>query len=168
MRHEHGGDAEFAQQAAQLDLHGLAQLAVEGGEGLVEQQQLGLYGERAGHRYALLLAARQARTERSAKSVRWTSDEETPHRRADLASGMLSRLQAERDVLGDGQVREERVVLEDDADVAPVRRPGDPISSPSSRMVPRSAASRPATMRSKVVLPHPEGPSSDMNSPAAT
>ena len=35
-------------------------------------------------------------------------------------------------------------------------------------MAPRSAASRPATMRSKVVLPQPDGPSSDMNSPAAT
>ena len=44
---------------AQLDLHGLAQLAVERRERLVEQQQLGPHRERARHRDALLLAARQ-------------------------------------------------------------------------------------------------------------
>src|SRR5258708_16210831 len=42
------------------------------------------------------------------------------------------------------------------------------MSSPSRRTLPRSAASRPATIRSKVVLPQPDGPSSETNSPAAT
>src|SRR5882724_13366206 len=42
------------------------------------------------------------------------------------------------------------------------------MSSPSSRTLPRSAARSPATMRSRVVLPHPEGPSRETNSPAAT
>ena len=42
---------------AQLDLHGFAQLAVEGGKGLVEEQEFGLYGEGARHSDALLLSA---------------------------------------------------------------------------------------------------------------
>src|SRR5882757_9643674 len=42
------------------------------------------------------------------------------------------------------------------------------MSSPSSRTLPRSAASRPAMMRKRVVLPQPEGPSSETNSPAPT
>src|SRR5262245_46284664 len=41
------------------------------------------------------------------------------------------------------------------------------MSSPSSRTLPRSAASSPATMRNNVVLPQPDGPSRETNSPAA-
>src|SRR3546814_17243097 len=44
-------------QALQLDLHLLAQLEVERRERLVEQQHLGLAGERARQRHALLLSA---------------------------------------------------------------------------------------------------------------
>ena len=36
------------------------------------------------------------------------------------------------------------------------------------RITPPSASSSPAMQRSVVVLPHPDGPSSDMNSPLAT
>ena len=50
-------DAEFAQQVAQLDLHRLAQLAVERAERLVEQQQRRLDDDRARDRDALLLPA---------------------------------------------------------------------------------------------------------------
>ena len=45
---------------AQLDLHLLAQLGVEIGERLVEQQDARLDDQRAGQRDALLLAARHA------------------------------------------------------------------------------------------------------------
>ena len=41
-------------------------------------------------------------------------------------------------------------------------------SSPSSRMAPAVGSSRPATIRRTVDLPHPEGPSSTMNSPSPT
>src|SRR3984893_2223666 len=41
------------------------------------------------------------------------------------------------------------------------------MSLPFSRMVPESGVSKPASMRSSVVLPQPEGPSSAKNSPAA-
>ena len=39
-------------------------------------------------------------------------------------------------------------------------------SSPSSRTRPESASSKPAIIRSVVVLPHPLGPSIEKNSPA--
>ena len=65
VRHHHGGEAELALQLADLDPHLLAQLGVEIGERLVEQQHVGPDGQRAGQRHALLLAAgelaRQAR-----------------------------------------------------------------------------------------------------------
>src|ERR1700761_1927163 len=40
--------------------------------------------------------------------------------------------------------------------------------SPLSRMSPVVGSSRPAIMRSTVDLPHPDGPSSTMNSPSVT
>ena len=41
-------------------------------------------------------------------------------------------------------------------------------SWPSTSTVPESAVSKPATMRSAVVFPHPEGPSSATSSPGAS
>ena len=52
-----GGDAELALDAAELELHLLAQLAVQRGQRLVEQQEVGLEDQRAGDGDALLLAA---------------------------------------------------------------------------------------------------------------
>jgi hypothetical protein len=42
------------------------------------------------------------------------------------------------------------------------------VSSPKKRTVPLSAVSRPAMMRSSVVLPDPDGPSSATSSPVPT
>src|SRR4051812_16863871 len=43
---------------------------------------------------------------------------------------------------------------------------GEEITCPSSSMVPVVGVMKPAIMRSVVVLPHPEGPSSDTSSPS--
>ena len=59
MRDEQRGQPEAALQAAHLELHLLAQLAVERAERLVEQQQPRLEHGGAGERDALLLAARK-------------------------------------------------------------------------------------------------------------
>ena len=63
---EDRGQAELALQATDLELHGLAQLAVERTERLVEQQQPRVEDDGTGQRDALLLAAgelaRQARS----------------------------------------------------------------------------------------------------------
>ena len=43
---------------------------------------------------------------------------------------------------------------------------GTPVTStPSTRIVPASGSSKPPIIRSSVVLPQPEGPSSEKNSP---
>ena len=124
VRDEDGGDAELAQQALELDLHRLAQLAVERGEGLVEQQQLGAHDQGAGDGDALLLAARE-RARRAGPRCSAICTSASASRTRGARFGVRPTplgLQAEGDVLGDRQMREQRVVLEDDADVAPVRR----------------------------------------------
>ena len=55
-----GGDADLALQALELDAHLLAQLGVEVGQGLVQEQQARGLDDGAGQGDALLLAARQA------------------------------------------------------------------------------------------------------------
>jgi len=54
---EDGGDAGLALDLLQFDPHLVAQVRVEGGERLVEQQHVGLDDNGAGQRDALLLAA---------------------------------------------------------------------------------------------------------------
>ena len=67
----------------------------------------------------------------------------------------------------DGQVGVERVVLEDHRDVAVLRREvvDDAVAD---EIVPSVISSSPATMRSAVVLPQPDGPTSTRNSPSPT
>ena len=107
---------------------------------LVEQQELRPHGERARHRDALLLAARQG-ADRAAGEVgeMHEREEALSTARAISAAPAAARLEPEGDVLGDGEMGEQRVVLEHHADVAPVRRQAL-MSSPSSRTLPRSAA----------------------------
>ena len=59
VRDQHEGDAELALQVLQLDLHVGAQLLVERGERLVEQQHGRLVDQRPRQRDTLLLAAGQ-------------------------------------------------------------------------------------------------------------
>ena len=72
--------------------------------------------------------------------------------------------QAEADVLGDRQVREERAFLRDVADGALVRRrrgrapPSATIFARRSRRCRASAATNPMSTRSSVVLPLPDAP----------
>ena len=46
--------------------------------------------------------------------------------------------------------------------------PGDDSTWPSISIVPASAPMKPAIIRSVVVLPQPEGPSSETNSPSSS
>ena len=108
-----------AQPLAQLG----ADLRVERAERLVEQQQPRLDGERPRQRHPLALAAgelvgvalgvaREARRSPSSSDVR----------ARDPRLGLLAHLQAEGDVVAHGHVPEGGVVLEDEADPAPLRR----------------------------------------------
>jgi len=83
---------------AQFDLHLLAQLGVEVGERLVEQQDLRLDHQSAGERDALLLARRELARKRPVKAARPTSSRVSPTRFVrSPAPTPCSR--AERDVL---------------------------------------------------------------------
>ena len=88
------------------------------------------------------------------------------------AGGPLLARQAEPDILRHGQVREERVVLEDHPDPALLGTHPDTSASAtgvrSSSMVPASGTSKPAIRRRRVVFPQPDGPSSATNSPRST
>jgi len=71
------------------------------------------------------------------------------------------------DVFPDVHVGKERVVLEDDADVAVLRRPVGHVLAVDSDG-PLRGDSNPAMVRSVVVLPQPDGPTSVKNSPWST
>ena len=70
------------------------------------------------------------------------------------------------DVAAHVHVRVEREHLEDEGDVALVAPAPAPRPAPSSRICPELGSSSPAIIRSVVVLPQPEGPSSMKNSPS--
>ena len=57
VRHEDDRGADLPMQHLDLDLHALAQLAVEGAQRLVHQQHGRMKDQGAGKRHALLLAA---------------------------------------------------------------------------------------------------------------
>ena len=84
-----------------------------------------------------------------------------------LARALAARLdaQAEGDVLEHRHVAEQRVVLEHEADLALAHVHVGGVLAGEAGSLPASAVSRPAMMRSSVVLPQPEGPSSATSSP---
>ena len=101
VRHVDRGHAEPLVQPAELRAHGDAQLRVEVGERLVHQEGLRLAHDRAPHRHALALAARQlARLAvehlGEAEDARHVLD--AP---ADLVLAGLAQLQAEAEVAAD-------------------------------------------------------------------
>ena len=102
----------------------------------------------------------------SMRSIRATSVDLAPH--FVLGRAPHRRAQRKREVVEHVQVRVQRVLLEHEGHVAQRRRAAR--SRRGRRCAPcRHRASRgPATRRSVVVLPAPLGPSSTMNSPAAT
>ena len=76
-------------------------------------------------------------------------------------------LQAVSDVLRHGHVGKQRVGLEHHADIALLDRHVGHVGVVEQIRPPASGVSRPAMMRSSVVLPQPEGPSSTIVSPRA-
>jgi hypothetical protein len=124
--HEQEGDADVTLDALELDLHLLAQLEVEGAQGLVEQQHPGAVDEGAGQRHPLPLAAGQLPRPPAAEAAE--PDRVQRLLGPGLALGLAHALhhQAVGDVLRHRHVREERVVLEDRVHVAVERGvPGD-------------------------------------------
>ena len=129
MGDKDGGRADGALDLAQLDLHLLAQLGVEVGERLVEQQDLRLDHQSAGQRHALLLAARELAREAAGErreSDQFQSFADAPR---PVVGGHALHLEPERDVLRHGHMREERVALEHDAEAALGRLDGKQVAA---------------------------------------
>ena len=120
--HVDGGDAEPLVQLCERRAHADAQLRVEVGERLVEQERLRLADDRAAHRDALPLAAGELRGPPVEQVVEAEQLGDVVHAPRDLVLRRPPRLQAVAHVLAHGHVRVERVRLEDHRDVAVARR----------------------------------------------
>ena len=116
-----GGRAERALQLVQAEPGLEAQLGVEVGERLVEQEQLRLADDRPGQRHALLLAA----GELAGRAREQVADVDLGggggDRALDLARRRADHLQRKADVLRHRHVRIERVALEHHRHVALAR-----------------------------------------------
>ena len=86
------------------------------------------------------------------------------HRGGDVGPRPPPHLQRKGDVIEDGQVREEGVVLEDHADVALLGRQASDVHAVDEDC-PAVGATKPAIISMIVVLPEPLGPRRVMNSP---
>ena len=167
MRDEDRGHAERLVQQLDLgpDLH--AQLGIEIGQRLVEQEELRLPGQRPAHGHALALAARKRL--RLAVEVGLELQERRRSRATRVARSARRHAvhpQAKADVRRHRHVRIERVVLKHHREVALACAEivDDP---PPIDTVPSVMSSSPAIMRRMVDLPQPEGPTSTTNSPSA-
>jgi len=117
------GDDELALLVRTFDFlvrEALAQVDVEAGERLVEQQQARRRRQRACQRHALLLAAREF--VRSARRGARQPDEFEHALHAPAPFGARQAGQAEGDVVAHVQVRKQRVVLEHHADAPQLGR----------------------------------------------
>ncbi len=116
VRDQHRGRRGRLQDGAHLQREPLAQLDVEAGERLVEQQQHRLRRQRARQRDPLLLSARQF------MRIAGRLGAELGQRQHLVDPGPTQRrfqaLESECDILADGQMRKQRKILEHHADLA--------------------------------------------------
>ncbi len=122
VRDEDRRDVDLVVEAAQPGAQLLAHAGVERAERLVEQQHLRLDGERAGERHALALAAGELVRVALAEVREPDEVQQLLDLVGDLGLRALLDRQAEADVVGDAHVLEGGVVLEDEADLAALRR----------------------------------------------
>src|SRR5690606_31662801 len=112
------GDAGFQLKTLQLDLHRLAKLEIERRQRLVEQEDLRSRGQCPGKGYTLLLAAGKLRDRIVATAVEMNELQHVVDDGGYLRLRPPQHLEAETDILGDREVREESVVLKDRVDRA--------------------------------------------------
>ena len=138
-------------------------LSIERRGGLVQDQQVGLAGDRPGDRHSLLLAAAQLQRRDSARSRSPTTSRCRPPRQRIRPRAALQD-QRDGDVLRRRERRKQVVVLEHEADrvlsrnSASASSPRLQMSRPSTITVPSSGRRMPESMLSSVVLPLPDGP----------
>ena len=108
----HEGDAEFRLESLQFAAHLQAEKFVQRRKRLVEEKNPGVCNQRAGERNALLLATRELGGHAIAEMVELDALQHLVRTFATLVLPDATHLQIEGDVVENGQVREERVVLE--------------------------------------------------------
>ena len=116
--HEHRGHPRLRLQAAQPGAQLLADAGVEGAERLVEQEHPRLCGQRAGECHPLPLPSGELRRQPRREPIETHVRQELSDAVDDARLGSSPHAETERDVLEDGHVLEERVVLEHEPDVA--------------------------------------------------
>ena len=121
VRDEDRRHVDVVVEAAQPRPQLLADAGVERAEGLVEQEDLRLDGERPRERHPLPLAAGELRGVAVGEAVQLHEREQLVHAGAHLALRTLADGEPERDVLEHRHVLERRVVLEHHADAALLR-----------------------------------------------
>ncbi|MNH13550.1 hypothetical protein D3C79_731260 [compost metagenome] len=114
MGDQNGAGATALENVTDFMTEAPTQLHVEVGEGLVEQQQLRFGRQRAGQGHTLLLATGELVRVTFAKPAKFDQFEHLCHDL--LLLWMLT--DPESNVLGNGQVREQRIILEHHADPA--------------------------------------------------
>ena len=122
VRHQQRRHAEPALKLLQLDLQLLAQLAVERAERLVEQQDVGLEDDRTRQRHALLLAAGKLRRPAILQALQPHQLQRFERLAARGRAVDLAHAERKQHVLQHRHVREQRVGLEHQPDVALLRR----------------------------------------------
>ena len=140
-----------------LQPHLLAELGVQRAEGLVQQEHLRPDDEGTGERDPLLLAPTELTGIAALESAQGDQRQGLPHARLGLPPVHPSHAEAEADILADGHVGEQGVVLEHHTGVAPVRgRRGDvdPLDAHPARVGPLEAGDDPEGRR----LAAPAGP----------
>ena len=110
------GGAETLLQLHQFGLRALAQLLVERGQRLVEQQDPRAARQRTRQRHALLLAAGKLVGLALLEALEFDERYHLGDAGGDIGSGHPGALQAERDIVPHRQMRKQRVVLEHHVD----------------------------------------------------
>ena len=123
--HVDEGDAHFLLDALELHLHLAAEFEVQGAQRFVQEEDGRAIDERSRQRHPLGLTAGDLGRLAAFVAGQLHELEHLRDPTLDLRVPDLLAAQAERDVLVDAQVREERIALEDRVDVALVgRQPG--------------------------------------------
>ncbi len=122
MGHVDERDPHLALDPLELELHGLSELEVQRPERLVEQQRPRPVHQGAGQRHALLLTTRQLPWAALLAALELDQAQHLVDPRIDQPLLELPAAEPERDVVEHRHVWEERIALEDQVDVAPVRR----------------------------------------------
>jgi hypothetical protein len=120
VRDEQRRHSQLTEELVQLRAHGPAGMGVEGRQRLVEKEYVRLAGQRPGEGDPLALTTGELGGTRVGEAPDPEALEELGH------GSPVTR--AERDVASDVEVRKKRVLLEDEADSAPLGRHVDPTS----------------------------------------